>query len=274
MKKYIILFILFIFVYLVGYMHYHTYPLSKIIYIDKTITSKIRFYDYMESNIPFIENINLQISKHINTDLLMNMYPNKTITLLESFPKINPSKLPIPQKMKLKDFIQDIIINNKNTFYLKSEDEYNFLGELGLYDIIVNCFNLYLSPSSYCPFLKEEIAFWYGPQNSITAFHYDTDHTNILYVIEGKKKIYLIHPKYDKYMKGYRNIQKGASWSGSNINEIIDNPLIKHGSIILEKNQILNIPRYWWHAVINLEATMAVTYHYYTIPHLFCNSFA
>ena len=47
----------------------------------------------------------------------------------------------------------------------------------------------------------------------------------------------------------------------------------KYNSIILEKNQILNIPRYWWHAVINLEATMAVTYHYYTFPHLFCNSF-
>jgi len=274
MKKYIIVFILFLIIYFIGYTHYHTYPLSKIIFIDHQLTSRIRYYDYMESNIPFVENINLQLSNHINSKLLMNIYPNQIINVLESFTKIDPHKLPIPRKMKLKDFIQNTIIDNKNTFYLKSEDEYNFLAEIGLYDKIIKCFNDYLSPSLYCPFLKEEIAYWYGPRDSITAFHYDTDHTNILYVIEGKKKIYLIHPKYDKYMKGYTNIQKGASWSATNIYEIISNPIIKHESIILEKNHILNIPRYWWHAVINLEATMAVTYHYYTFPHLFCNSFA
>lgn len=273
MKKYYIC-ITIILIYSLFFINYHTYPFSTIINVHNDIDSKKRYYEYLECNIPFIENINLQLSNYINTTLLMDKYPDKIIHVLESFTNIDPLKLPVPTKMKLKDFIQNTIINNKNTFYLKSEDEYNFLAEIGIYNTILKCFNNYIFPSLYVPFIKEEMAYWYGPKDSITAFHYDTDHTNLLYVIEGKKKVYLIHPKYDQYMKGYTNIQRGASWSSTHINEIISNPNIKHECIILKKNQILNIPRYWWHAVINMEATMAVTYHYYTFSHLFFNNFA
>jgi dTDP-4-dehydrorhamnose 3,5-epimerase-like enzyme len=74
-------------------------------------------------------------------------------------------------------------------------------------------------------------------------------------------------------MKGNTTIQPGASWSEDTLKDIIQNENIKYQEIILEKNQLLNIPRYWWHAIINLETTMAVTYHYYTASYLLFNRF-
>jgi len=42
--------------------------------------------------------------------------------------------------------------------------------------------------------------------------------------------------------------------------------------IILKKGQILNIPRYIWHVVINLDNTIAFTLHYYNLDTLlYCN---
>ena len=271
-KKCIIIFL--ILYYIFNYKNYHNYPYTKIFIMSKCIAKKDRFYNFLEKNIPFIEKNNIILSKYINTKFLLNNYYDKIIFIVDSFERIIPTNLPIIKKMKLGDFINDTIINNKNKNYLKSEDEYELLKELNLYNKIIGIIRDNLSISRYTLVLKEQLSFWYGPKDSITSFHYDTDHTNILYMIEGRKKIFLIHPKYEKYMKGSKNIQKGASWSSLSIKEILDHPYIKYESLIVGKYQSINITRYWWHAVINLTSTMAITYHYYTLPYLFCNSLA
>lgn len=258
----VIMVIMVIMMYIILYNNYHRYPDSIIRSINKD------FNYYIEKNIPFILDKNLNIDTIINKQILLNKYGNYIINIVDSFNKLDHDSLPMEKKVTLNYFINNTIINNKDKFYLKSEDEYNFLDEIGLFKTIINCF------STFHPrFTHQQLSFWYGPRDSITPFHYDTDHANLLYIIEGRKRIYLIHPKYNKYMKGNTTIQPGASWSEDTLKDIIQNKNIKYQEIILEKNQLLNIPRYWWHAIINLETTMAVTYHYYTASYFLFNSF-
>ena len=81
---------------------------------------------------------------------------------------------------------------------MKSEDSYNFLGETNIDKLIYKSFG---NQISYPQFSYRMLSFWYGAKGTVTSFHYDIDHFNLLYVCSGCKIVYLIHPKYNKYMK-------------------------------------------------------------------------
>ena len=243
------------------YHIYHTYPTIRYLcFIYNNINQHI------ENNIPFIHNEYLEIDKYVSRKILLKSHSNHIITILKNFNVLDTTNIPTTKEITIKKYINNYIDKNNDKYYFKSEDDYQFLKEINLYDKIINKFSKYAPTISY-----QSLSFWYGVKNTCTPFHYDTDHANLLYIIEGTKRIYMIHPKYNKFMKGNTEIQYGASWSECTISNILKNKNIKYETIILKKNQIFNIPRYWWHAVINLEQTMAVTYHYYTISSLLFN---
>ena len=93
---------------------------------------------------------------------------------------------------------------------------------------------------------------------------------NLLCLLEGKKEIILINPIYRKYLYEIDFFNKGSSWSYVDIWNIDYNkyPLfknVKFYKFILNPGDILYIPPYWWHAVKNIDNSIAFTFHYYTI---------
>ena len=256
----VIIFILLI--YYILYKNYHNYPISNIINVkfNKPI-------NLIEKNIPFVCNIDLKIKNYLSKKIILKKYPHHKIKVLKNFTVINYNNLPSIKEMTIKSYINNYIDENNNKYYFKSEDEYDFLKEIDIYNDLIKLF--YTFSPKYC---FKSLSFWYGAKNTCTPFHYDKDHVNLLYIVEGKKKIYMIHPKYNKFMNGDNLLQYGASWSKDKIDTVLNNKNIKYNTIILTKNKILNIPRFWWHAVINLESTMAITFHYYTFQSLLFNS--
>ena len=53
------------------------------------------------------------------------------------------------------------------------------------------------------------------------------------------------------------------------LNLNIDLIVIEYNKIILQPGQILYIPPFYWHAIRNIDNTIAFTYHYYTIYSFF-----
>ena len=257
-----IIIIFIILIYYIFYKNYHNYPISNIINIKYNNPINL-----IEKKIPFVYTINLKIQNYISREILLKDYSYHKINVLKNFKKINHNNLPTIKEMTIKSYINNYIDQNNNDYYFKTEDEYNFLKEIDIYNDLIKLFYNY-SPK-YC---FKSLSFWYGSKNTCTPFHYDCDHANLLYIIEGSKRIYMVHPKYEKYMNGDRKIQYGASWSSNSIDDVIinlKNNNIEYEEIILRKGQLLNIPRYWWHCVINIEPTMAITYHYYTFSSFF-----
>ena len=162
------------------------------------------------------------------------------------------------------------ILNNKTEkYYFKSEDRNQFLDEINETKNISIIFNKITPMISY---IKN--SFWLGPKDSCTPLHYDTDNFNLLCLLEGRKEIILIHPKYRDYLYEINYFIRGSSWSYVNIWNIdyIKFPLmknIKYIKFILNPGEILYIPPYWWHAVRNLDNSIAFTYHYYTFYSFF-----
>jgi len=214
------------------------------------------------SSSPYMKHIKLF---NITDELLMN-YKDREIYIIENIKEL--TRNPTIKTTTLGNYINNYIHKQDHSFYMKSEDSYNFLEEVGLDKSIYKSIETALTlPRG----IHKSISFWYGSAGTRTTFHYDIDHFNLLYVCSGRKTVYLIHPKYNKYMDGNTKLQFGASWSSRTLEEVLADKRIKYTKYTLTKNQLLNIPRYWWHYVYNEEPTIAYTYHIYTFPYLMFN---
>tara|TARA_X000001382_G_scaffold125619_1_gene111251 strand:+ start:82 stop:807 length:726 start_codon:yes stop_codon:yes gene_type:complete len=174
--------------------------------------------------------------------------------------------------MSIQSYVKNCLDEEQDLYYFKSEDYYDFFLEIGLKKDILDKYNFGKNGS---------LSFWWGNKNTITSFHYDSygfkqDKTikqmygkdfykkayrhSLLTVLEGKKKIYIIHPKYSKYLKSDETLQNGASWVLEKTEVILNNKNIEYETVILNAGESLNIPMFWWHKIENLEEGMAVTY--------------
>lgn len=196
-------------------------------------------------------------------DFFQKNYGEQIVKVTQPFVYSNTYK-PVYKYIKFKNYIN--LLEKKSTyFYLKYEDNNQFFKEINLQDDI-NKFFKEITPKISI----KKTSFWMGPKNSKTPLHYDTDYINLLSLISGKKEIYLIHPKYTKYLYQSNKHHQGSNWSNIDIWNIDYNkyPLAKHiqyTKIILKPGQILNIPPFYWHAVKNIDNSIAFTYHYYSL---------
>lgn len=104
-------------------------------------------------------------------------------------------------------------------------------------------------------------AMFIGAKGTNTAMHYDSDTFNFLYLIEGKKRIVVI--PNDNRTQGMFDVETneegGTGWTGVNI--LDPSYTLPEGAvdIIMEPGQGIAIPYLAWHAVENLEASLAVS---------------
>jgi hypothetical protein len=152
------------------------------------------------------------------------------------------------------------LLKEPSNLYFKTEDEYDFLNIIGIKNKIMREFVQFDKNNS-----KKDCSFWMGGKGTTTGWHTDIDDLSYLYVIEGKKKIQFISPKYNKNMYERHVFTCGAKWSNIDFKNIdyVKYPKFKDVEIqtyILNAGDCIYIPKNWWHCVENLEPTIGVTY--------------
>jgi len=230
----------------------------------------------LSENLPFKMNTDFGISSVINRKILLDNFGDLIIKVRTSVQeddlteKLNPST-----SVSIKDYVKDHLDKKQNLYYFEAEGhEYDFLFEIGLKKDILDKYNFGE---------KGGLSLWWGSKNTRSPFHYDSygfkeDKMikkingkdfykkaylhSILTVIEGKKKIYFIHPKYSQYLKYTESLQNGAAYCTEKKEDILNNENIEYETIILNAGESLNIPMFWWHRVENLEETIAIGYNF------------
>ena len=241
---------------------------------------KIDFRDIVVKNqldsdtrTPFVVKNKLERFRHWNIDFFRKNYGEEQIYVLNSENKectVSDSRL---LRMRLGEYIDKYIWGkhpHKAKYYFRSEDYYKFLQDVGLDKAIEEEFNKQIPWYLFLTY-----SFWMGPKGSTTTFHYDTDSTNFLCVLEGRKKVLFVHPKGEDDI-----IPLGTPFG--DFYTVFDpedesriSRMKKDGNlseVIVEEGEILNIPRNIWHAVVNLEDTVAFTFHYETIESVLCHA--
>tara|TARA_R110001592_G_scaffold303918_1_gene576189 strand:- start:133 stop:858 length:726 start_codon:yes stop_codon:yes gene_type:complete len=233
-----------------------------------------KIVDKLPENLPFKMDTDFGVSSVLNKKKLLSDFGNYIIKVqksIEDYDLIVNEDFPVIQ-MSIKNYVKDYLDEEQDSYYFKSEDDYDFLLEIGLKRDILDKYN----------FGKNgRLSFWWGNKNTMTSFHYDSygykpDRAikkihgedfykkayghSILTVLEGKKKVYIIHPKYSEYLKYSDSLQNGAAWCLEQTEDILNNKNIEYETIILNAGESLNIPMFWWHKIENLEQGMAITY--------------
>jgi len=233
-----------------------------------------KIVDKLPENLPFKMDTDFGVSSVLNKKKLLSDFGNYIIKVqksIEDYDIMINEDFPVIQ-MSIKNYVKDYLDEEQDSYYFKSEDDYDFLLEIGLKRDILDKYN----------FGKNgRLSFWWGNKNTMTSFHYDSygykpdraikkihgedfykkayEHS-ILTVLEGKKKVYIIHPKYSEYLKYSDSLQNGAAWCLEQTEDILNNKNIEYETIILNAGESLNIPMFWWHKIENLEQGMAITY--------------
>ena len=166
----------------------------------------------------------------------------------------------------MKEFYQQMVAGNDRD-YLKSEDEYNLLGILGIKGEIINEFGK-LFDKHVKNILGRDLGFWMGGKGTTTGWHTDIEDLNYLYLVKGKKRIMLISPIYNDCMYERKIFTAGAKWAEIDFKNIDHEkyPKFKDAKVhtyIMEKGDCILIPKKWWHCVVNLEDTIGFTYKAY-----------
>jgi len=235
-----------------------------------------KIVDKLPENLPFKMDTDFGVSSVLNKKKLLSDFGNYIIKVqksIEDYDIMINEDFPVIQ-MSIKNYVKDYLDEEQDSYYFKSEDDYDFLLEIGLKRDILDKYN----------FGKNgRLSFWWGNKNTMTSFHYDSygykpDRAikkihgedfykkayghSILTVLEGKKKVYIIHPKYSEYLKYSDSLQNGAAWCLEQTEDILNNKNIEYETIILNAGESLNIPMFWWHKIENLDQGIAITYSF------------
>ena len=152
---------------------------------------------------------------------------------------------------------------NDMEWYFKSEGDYDFLNIIGIKNIITKEFDKIFD--DFFNILFKDCSFWLGGKGSTTGWHTDIDDLSYLYVIEGKKKIHFVSPKFNEKMYEKKIFTYGARWSEIDFKNVDykKHPKFKDVEIetyILNAGDCIFIPKNWWHCVENIDETVAITY--------------
>jgi mannose-6-phosphate isomerase-like protein (cupin superfamily) len=115
----------------------------------------------------------------------------------------------------------------------------------------------YLDKYDKWPLFEDNYSFFVGGTNTSTPMHYDVDEFNVLWLVEGRKRVVLI-PNDERTIDRYDCVSSFAGhscWTGENI---LDGPLPEFAvEVELGPGDGLFIPGKTWHAVKNLEPSVA-----------------
>lgn len=234
--------------------NYKLVILTIIYFIILFIYQKPKNYLLLNSKIDQLNKFTIDYFKNNygNHDILVTYSPSNAIDMDTKY-----------YPMKLSEYLDNYL--NYSDYYFKTEDQYNFLHQIDLDSFFLNTCR---QSFKHWFILNDRISFWLGGPGTTTSFHLDKEDISYLYIIEGSKKISLIEPKYSKYMYPYSTYYHYAIYSQVDFKNVdyYKFPLfakVKMETIILTQGQSLLIPRNWWHAVENLESTLAISYKLY-----------
>ncbi len=230
----------------------------------------IEILNYSKNKPHLYKNLNIKNLSYLDFDYFKNYHGNEYIYLRYSNNNINEMKKLKIKKIRLIDYCNNLM-KNKN-WYFKSEDQYDFLSQIGIKKKIIKEFDSFFDKKKY-NIQKKCCSFWMGPKYSTTGWHTDIDDLSYLYVVKGKKKIQLISPKYNYAMYENDIYTHCARWSNVDFKNIDYKkyPKFKNVKIykyILNQGDCIYIPKNWWHCVENLEDTIAITYKIYRVNKL------
>ena len=101
-------------------------------------------------------------------------------------------------------------------------------------------------------------AMFLGGKGTTTAMHYDTDAFSFLYVVEGRKKVILLENTglLNETRFNISSFFHGSAWTDLNIIKSENQP---EGTVVIEvgPGEGISIPHRAWHAVENVEHTVA-----------------
>lgn len=129
----------------------------------------------------------------------------------------------------------------------------------------------YVKPFLPWPSLLGHSALWVGPARSRTGLHADPDGVNILVMVRGEKRFLLIPPEDTPYLARDTRYDGGAWASGIDVFALDatrrwpEYRKARKETVVLKAGDMLYVPRHWWHAVENLEQTIAVSYRAETL---------
>jgi len=235
--------------------------------------------DLFKENQPFVLSHDFGLSEIMNVDKILKDYGKLKVIVPEIVEgkKISSLKEMNCIEITIEQYVKEYINKKNNKYYLRSENPFGFVHPekiVKLEKAIVNKYN----------FGKEgKISLWWGGGGTITPLHYDSyshkiDQTlkqiykkdfykkpiahSLLSVVSGRKEVLLIEPKYNDLIESLDLDHSGAMYSKTEISEILIKNNIKQDIIILNENQSLNIPRFWWHRINNIKQGISITYNF------------
>jgi hypothetical protein len=144
-----------------------------------------------------------------------------------------------------------------NDFYITAKNgQHNRQALSRLWDD-VGTIDGYLDPQS-----EADGYFWMGPRGTVTPFHHDLTN-NLLVAIKGRKQVTLVPSWETPRMLNHQHCFSG--WSGPEALASLpeaDRPTML--GCMLEPGQTLFIPVGWWHHVVGLDMTIAMSFINFT----------
>jgi hypothetical protein len=177
---------------------------------------------------------------------------------------IGDDEYPPREYMPMRDYLSALQKGSK--LYLKyeggdalKESLHSTIGLDILNYLVVALDGAGLLPSELCT-RKEDMwfdkwTFWVGGTNTSTGMHYDDDEFAFLYVATGRKRIVLIPNDETRAYTCETHIEGHSCWTGV---DILNGPPPPYAiEFELGPGEGIAIPAYAWHAVQNLEPTIA-----------------
>ena len=261
-----LIFCVVLFLYIHVYNHIKTSSYLEVYEIENL--SKDKFEDINNFKQPLLLN-NYSLVNNINIDYLISNYPTFDLNL---YNKQNESFL----KIKMEEFDSIVNIDNSNNYISCNNKE--FLEETTI-EKILSSSDAFFRPYNVCSKSYDIIM---GKKNNTTQLKYSINSRNILYLSNGQIEVTLCPPKYYKNLHVQKNYELLDFYSAIDINNIQphyknDYHKAKFLRVLLNVNQVLIIPPYWFYSIKFLEENSIVflnSYRTFTssiaiIPELF-----
>jgi len=231
--------------------------------------SKEKLEDVINFKQPMLLN-NYNLVKNINMTYLLSEYSIFNINLYNKTRNI-------VCKTNLQNFYNSITNNSSAINYLSYNND-EFLQETSIDKIL--CKNdIFFRPPNMC---NKKYDIIMGAKNSYTQLKYSINSRNLLYLSSGQVEITLCPPKYYKNLHVKKNYETLEFYSQIDIYNVENNyrndyNKIKFLRVLLNVNQVLIIPPYWFYSIKFVEKHSIVLLNTYTtyinyvmlIPHLF-----
>ena len=111
--------------------------------------------------------------------------------------------------------------------------------------------------------IKSSISGWIGPAGTVTGYHIDWG-DNILAQICGRKCVHLAAPSQTPNMYASKKFDQGTTISRVDLHshdrdEFPRFKSVSHKKVILDRGEMIFIPRGWWHHVESLDKSISVS---------------